>query len=98
MLRFARKKSSIESRDITQFGSHYVRGVGLSFADSCKVLDVLVDTELRFHVHIRSIIGKSSAMSVNLLNSTLCRSKEFMFTLYISHIKRLSEFGSGSGI
>ena len=33
-------------------------------------------------------------MSVKLLNSTLCRSGEFMLTLYISHIQLLLEFGS----
>ena len=58
-MRFIRKKSSIERLDIAQFGSYYVRGVSLPFIDSCKDLGISVDTELKFHVHIRSIVGKS---------------------------------------
>ena len=66
----------------------------LSFVDSCKDLVILVDMEFKFHVYIRSIVGKSSGMSVNLLNSTLCRSKEFILTLYIRHLRSVIEFGS----
>ena len=55
---------------------------------------MLADTELRFLGHIRSIVGKSSGMSVNLLNWTICRSREFMLTVYISHIRPLLEFYS----
>ena len=57
-MRFARKKSSIERLDIDQFGNYYVCGVGLQFVDSCKDLGISVDTELNFHRHIRSIVGK----------------------------------------
>ena len=40
--RFARKKSSIERLvDIAQFGSYYIRGVGLPFVDSCKDLGTI---------------------------------------------------------
>ena len=76
-------------RDMAQFGSYYYCGAGLSFVDSCKDSGILVDTELKFHGHIRSIVGESSGMSVSLLNSVLCRSREFMLTLYISHIRLL---------
>ena len=55
----------------------YVRGESLPFVDSWKDLGILVDTELKFHWHNRSIVGKSSGTSVNLLNSTICRSREF---------------------
>ena len=83
----ARNKSSIERLDIAQFGIYYVCGVGFPSVDSCKDFCILVDTELKFHWHSRSIVEKSSGMSVNLLSSTLCRSKEFMLTLYIIHIR-----------
>ena len=85
-MRFARKKSSIERLNISQFESYNVCEVGLPFGDSCKDLGILVDTELILHGHIRSIVGKSSGISVNLLNWTLCRSREFMLLLL--------EFGS----
>ena len=72
---------SIERLDVAQLGSYYVRGVGLPFVDSCKNLGMLVATELIFHGHIISIVGKSSGMSVNLLNLKHCRYREFMLTL-----------------
>ena len=65
----------------------------MPFVDSCKDFGILVDTELKFHRHIRSIVGKSSGMSVNLLNSMLCRSKEFLLILYIRHLRPVLEFG-----
>ena len=40
--------------------------MGLPFVDSCKDLGALMYTYLKFHVHIRSIVGQSSGMSVNL--------------------------------
>ena len=63
-MRFAPKKSSIERLDIAQFRNYYVRGVGLQFVDSCKDLGILVDAELKFYGLSRSIVGKSSGMSV----------------------------------
>ena len=66
----------------------------MPFVDSCKDLGISVDTELKFHGHIRSIVGKSSGMSVNLLNSTLCRSREFILSRYISHVRPLLQFDS----
>ena len=71
-MRFVRKKSSIEIFYIPQFESYCVRGMSLPFVDSCKDLGILVDTELKLHGHLLSIVGKSSGMSVNLQNSTLC--------------------------
>ena len=47
--------------------------VGLLSVDSYKDLGIIVNTELKFHRHIRTIVRKSSGMSVNLLSSTLCR-------------------------
>ena len=66
-MRFTRKKSSIERLDIAQFGSYYVRTVGLLFIDSCKDLGISVDTELQFDGHIRSIVGKRSGTSVEVV-------------------------------
>ena len=82
------KKSYIKF-DIAQFRSYYVRGVGSPFVDSCKDLDIIVDTGLKFHGYIRSIVEKSSGISVNLLNSTFCCSREFMLTLNNRRILRM---------
>ena len=88
VIRFVRKKASIDRVDIAQLGSYYVHGVSLPFGLD---LGILVDTKLKFHMHIKSIVGKSSGMSLNLLNSTLCRSREFILTLYIRHIRPIIE-------
>ena len=77
-MRFARNKSFIERLCIAQFWSYYVRELGLPLVDSCKDLGILVDTE----------------MSVKLVNSTLCRSREYMINLYIRHIRPILQFGS----
>ena len=67
------ERSSIEwlDIDIAQFGSYYVREVGLPFVDSCKDLSILVDTELKSHGYIRSIVVKYFGISVNVLKLNL---------------------------
>ena len=50
---------------------YYVRRVSLPVIDLCKDVGILVDVALKFHGHIRSIVGKSSGMSVNLLLNAL---------------------------
>ena len=94
VMRFATKKSYIERLDIVQFRSYHVCEVGLPFVDSCKDLGTLVDPELKFDGHIRYIVGESSGMSVNILNSTLCRSRVHVDSVYISNIKPLLGFDS----
>ena len=69
--RFTCKNSFIERLDIAQFKGYYVRRVGFPFVDSFEDLGIIVDTKLKFHEHISSIVGRSSRISVNLLNSTL---------------------------
>ena len=64
------------------------------FAVSYKDLGILVDTELKFHGHIKSIVGKSSGMSVeNGMLENVQKSKMYKFmVLKILHIfKRLKD-------
>lgn len=61
---------------------------------SHKDLGVTIDSSLRFHLHIRSIVNKASGLSTNLLRSTLCRSPDFMISLYKTHIRPLLEYSS----
>ena len=57
-------------------------------------LGVIVDSTLRFHSHIDCIVGRTGSMINNLLRSTLCRSVDFMVTLWVSHVRPLIEFNS----
>ena len=73
---------------------YVIMGQPISIASRCRDLGIMVDSKLRFHVHIDGIVGKVGAMMSNLLRSTICRSKEFMVKLWVSHIRPLMEYGS----
>jgi len=69
-------------------------GVDLGVEESVRDLGILVDSSLRFHAHVRQVVGKNSGLANNILRSTLCRSPEFMCNVYITHVRPLLEFGS----
>ena len=73
---------------------YHIRGTTIPVVDSARDLGVIVDPKLKFHAHIQSISSKASGLSCNILRSTSCRSREFMITLYIAHIRPLLEFSS----
>ena len=54
----------------------------------------MIDNELKFHSHVYCITSKAAGLSVSLLNSTLCRSREFIIAQFVSHIRPLLEFSS----
>ena len=82
------KKSVIEQV------AYSIYGTNLLFVDSYKHLRIVIDSGLNFHAHINVVIGKAGALINNLLRSTICRSFEFMLTLYVSHIRPTIEYGS----
>ena len=57
-------------------------------------LGILVDTTVKFHDHIRSIVNKANGLASSLLKATLNRSRKFMVTVYKTHIRPLLEFSS----
>ena len=69
-------------------------GVELRVVPEFRDLGVIVDSRLRFHQHIRMVYGRTSAMMGDLLRSTVCRSADFMVTLFISHIRPTIEYCS----
>ena len=69
-------------------------GVVLKRTRSSRDLGVVVDGGLRFHDHVSSIVGKAGGLMTNFLRSTVCRSKEFMTTLFVSNIRPLLDFCS----
>ena len=66
----------------------------LEFVDTHRDLGVMVDNKLRFHSHIRGICNKSKNLVNQLLRGTVCRSRNFMITLFISHIRPLMDFSA----
>jgi len=69
-------------------------GEPLRAMPSHRDLGVLVDNRLRFHQHIATIVRKASGLLNQLLRSTVCRTPEFMVTLWVSHIRPLLDFAS----
>ncbi|XP_076060290.1 uncharacterized protein LOC143036611 [Oratosquilla oratoria] len=74
---------------------HYIMDTtALSIETAHKDLGITVDCNLKFHTHISKTVKKAAGLANNLLRSTLCRDKDFMITLFKSHIRPLLEFGS----
>ena len=61
--------------------AYFLNGQSLQFKDCLKDLGVMVDTQLKFHCHVRSVAQKVGGLISNLLRTTVCRSKDFMVTL-----------------
>ena len=80
--------------DISNFGQYFIGESLVPLVYSSRDLGVIIDNELKFHSHIRSIAAKAFGLSSNLLSSTVCRTREFMLNLYLSHVRPLLEFGS----
>ena len=62
--------------------AYSIYGTDLLFVDSYKDLGIKNDSGLKFHAHIYALIGKACTMINNLLRSTVCRSIEFMLTVF----------------
>ena len=71
-----------------------IDGRALRVVDSYKDLGITVDKKLKFHAHIRTTVGKAGSLMNDLLRATVCRSPEFMVTLFVSHIRPILEFSS----
>lgn len=71
-----------------------INGERLQFVRGYKDLGVKVDSVMRFHGHIDLVCGRVGSMISNLLRSTVCRSVEFMVSLWVSHVRPLMEYGS----
>ena len=73
---------------------YYVGGRELEFVDSYRDLGVVVDSSLKFHAHVNSVVGKAGAMMGELLRATVCRSRDFMLALFVSHIRPTIDYCS----
>ena len=91
-LRFHRR--NIDWKPLGALDRYYLDGREIEMVTSHKDLGILIDTSLRFHLHIRSIAAKASGLVSNLLKSTLSRSPYFMISILKTHIRPLLEFAS----
>ena len=85
------------SRSAYESGSnsgYRLDGVPLNLVRTHRDLGVLIDSSLRFHPHVASIVQKASSLINQILRSTVCRSSDFMVTLFVSHIRPLIDYSS----
>ena len=57
-------------------------------------LGVQIDSSLKFHHHISTTAHKAGGLAQNLLKATVCRSPDFMMSLFCSHVRPIIEYCS----
>lgn len=88
ILRFSRSHRDIDAP------TYLLDGLPIPLVSSHMDLGVLVDTDLKFHGHIRSVAHKAGGLAQNFLKSTVCRTPEFMLFLLTTHIRPVIEYCS----
>ncbi len=86
--------SSVNWDSLWAYSQYYLDNEPIKFVQSHVDLGVTIDVSLRFHDHIRSIVGKAAGFMSNILRSTLCCSSDFMVPIYTTYIRPLIEFSS----
>ena len=76
------------------YNNYFLDGRDIQMVNVHKDLGILVDTSLRFHMHVRSVVNGASGLAANLLRATVCRSSHFMLSLFTTHIRPLLEYCS----
>ena len=74
--------------------TYAINGEVMNVVGAYRDLGVIVDSKLRFHEHVRVMVGKCGGLMSELLRSTVCRGKEFMVALFISHIRPIIDYCS----
>ena len=88
VLRFQRRFHHLPSP------SYQIDGDVIQSVDSHSDLGVVVDSCLKFHLHILSTAQKAGGLAQSILKATVCRSPEFMLTLLTTHIRPILEYCS----
>jgi len=84
---------SMARRDISP-PTYLLNGQPIQSVDSHLGLGVVVDSDLKFHGHIRSVVHRAGGLAQSYLKSTVCRSPEFMLFLFKTHIRPIIEYCS----
>jgi len=88
VIRFHRK-----CRDIPPPVYYIDQGV-IKVVASHPDLGVLIDSSLKFHQHIQNTAHKAGGLAQNILRSTVCRTSDFMMSIFSSHIRPILEYCS----
>ena len=88
VLRFSRPYGDLTPAQYCMNGSE------IPSVQSHSDLGVIVDTDLKFHSHIRSVAHKAGGLAQNFLKSTVCREPKFMLFLLTVHIRPIIEYCS----
>ena len=86
VLRFGRNSSSLP------VPLYLLHNEPIPVKSSIKDLGVIVDTDLRFHNHVKTVAQKAGGLASNLLRTVSCRDPEFMKNLFCSHIRPIIEY------
>ena len=94
---------NIDECVVMRFGAFNANNLGCSYSIDGKLLKcvtshrdlgVLVDSKLRFHNHVYSVVRKARGLANKLLRSTICCSSISMVSLFVSHIRPIMNFCS----
>lgn len=88
VLRFKRKNHDVPAP------TYHVDGIPLCVTRTQSDLGVVVDDSLKFHDHVQRTAHKAGGLAQNLLKCTVCRSREFMLQLLVTHIRPVIEYCS----
>lgn len=91
VLRFRRKSHVLNALPTPRY---YIKGALIREVQSHPDLGLLVDCDLKFHLHVTSTVQKAAGLAQNLIKSTVCRKPEFMMSLFRSHIRPILEYCS----
>ena len=84
---------SMSRRDIAP-PTYLLNGQLIPAVDSHVDLGVAVDSDLKFHGHVRSVVHRAGGLAQSYLRSTVCRSPDFMLFLLTTHIRLIIEYCS----
>lgn len=73
---------------------YFISGTKIKVVDSHPDLGVLIDSDLKFHSHILNTAHKAGGLIHSLLKSTVCRSPDFMMSLFCTHVRPIIEYCS----
>ena len=88
VIRFERKSHALPPP------SYHLNQTMIQVVKSHTDLGVLIDADLKFHQHVASTVQKAAGLTQNLLRSTVCRSPDFMLTLFNAHVRPIIEYCS----
>ena len=88
-MRFARRRNQV-----TNSNMYSINGRPIEFVSSYRDLGVIVDHDLKFHSHVNVVVGRASSLIRDLLRATVCRTRDFMVTLFTTHVRPMIDYCS----